>query len=252
MALSFFSMILYHCRMRSPTATVPAIFCHIEWRLMQIICQGATKSKLLNEVDSKARLCRRTPLNTHFACWEAHKRDSGPPPDPSQHAFACWEAPKRSSRQLLDPSQHAICMLRGPPKWWACFRGPLNTQIACWEGSSRFFLEEKYHNISNSLILATHSIKTSATSFSADPSRFRFLSALMSECRQMKMNKCFWHFLVFEDLTGRPSGKKSAMSKDQKILWERNHTVKRIKENVLCLRFLYTVKRITLWKKVLW
>ena len=63
--------------MRSPTATVPAIFCHIEWRLMQIICQGATKSKLLNEVDSKARLCRRTPLNTHFAelahgrrgCW---------------------------------------------------------------------------------------------------------------------------------------------------------------------------------------
>ena len=28
----------------------------------------ATKSKLLNEVDSKARLCRRTPLNTQSAC----------------------------------------------------------------------------------------------------------------------------------------------------------------------------------------
>ena len=103
----------------------------------------------------------------------------------------------------------------------------------------------------NYLILATNLIKTSATSFSADPSRFRFLSALMSECRQMKMNKCFWHFVVFGDLTGRPSGKKFAMSKDQKILWERNHIVKRIKDHVLCLRFLYTVKRITLWKSTL-
>ena len=115
-----------------------------------------------------------------------------------------------------------------------------------------FSCDVQCHIISKSVILATHSIKTSATSFSADPSRFRFLSALMSECRQMKMNKCFWHFLVFGDLTGRPSGKKFAMSKDQKILWERNHTVKRIKEsqkNALCLRFLYTVKHLTLWKK---
>jgi len=36
---------------------------------------------------------------------------------------------------------------------------------------------------------------------------------------------------VFGDLTGRPSGKKFAMSKDQKILRERNNTVKRIKES---------------------
>ena len=185
----------------------------------------ATKSKMLNEVASKARLCRRTPLNMQFACWEAQKRGSGPLSTrnlrvgrlrnavrgsfwtPLSTQFACWEAPQMMSL-FQGASQHAISVLRGVLS---------------------FFSREKYHNISNSLILATHSIKTSATSFSADPSRFRFLSALMSECRQMKMNKCFWHFLVFGDLTGRPSGKKFAMSKDQKIMWERNNTVKRIK-----------------------
>ena len=42
-----------------------------------------------------------------------------------------------------DPSQHAICVLRGPLKQAHHLGGPLNMQIACWEGS-RSCLEQRF------------------------------------------------------------------------------------------------------------
>ena len=131
--------------MRSPTATVPAIFCHIEWRLMQIICQGATKSKLLNEVDSKARLCRRTPLNTHFACWEAHKRDSGPPPDPSQHAICVLGGSETLFEAASGPLSARNLHVERPPQMMSLFQGASQHAISVLRGVLSFFFRDKFN-----------------------------------------------------------------------------------------------------------